>query len=70
MKENKLCREGLEKKKVAVFLTCGAAITSGRALKELGDILKLKDADLIFSTYVAGNKTNNREYLGKRFKDF
>lgn len=64
----KLCG-GLENKKTAVFLTCGAALTSGGALKELKTIVEEKKADVRFGKYVSGAKTDNREYLESVFKD-
>jgi len=59
---------GLEGRKTAVFLTCGAAITSGNALKELEGILRNKGANITFAAFVAGNKTKNLVYLADIFK--
>ena len=64
----KLC-SGLDNKKAAVFLTCGAAFSSGGALKELKAIVEGKKAKVQFSKYVKGTKTNNQEYLKDVFKD-
>ena len=60
---------GLENKKAAAFLTCGAAFTSGKALKELEKSLREKMADVKFCAYIAGAKTGNPEYLKSAFKD-
>ncbi|MCX5656646.1 MAG: hypothetical protein NTZ48_00185, partial [Candidatus Omnitrophica bacterium] len=59
---------GLANKKAAVFLTCGSAMTSGGALKELRNFLTRKGADVKFTAYVKGVNTGNREYLENKFK--
>ena len=64
----KLCN-GLENKKTAVFLTCGAAFSSGGALKELKTVAQEKKAVVQFSKYVKGTKTDNAKYLEDVFKD-
>lgn len=64
----KLC-SGLENKKAAVFLTCGAAFSSGGALKELKAVAQEKKAVIQFSKYVKGTKTDNTKYLEDVFKE-
>ncbi|GEM_PF-552589 len=59
---------GLDNKKVAIFLTCGAAFTSGKALKELEEDLLRKGAIIEFAAYVKGKKTVDSEYLQDVFK--
>lgn len=60
--------EGLENKACACFLTCGAAIASGNALKELEKVIADKGGRVFFSTYVTGSKAGDPEYLRRRFE--
>jgi menaquinone-dependent protoporphyrinogen IX oxidase len=60
---------GLDKKKSAAILTCGAALTSGAALKELDNTLKQKGAEVKFTAYIAGNKTKDLKYLENKLSD-
>ncbi|MGE5307743.1 MAG: flavodoxin family protein [Deltaproteobacteria bacterium] len=57
---------GLDGKKCACFLTCGAQITSGNALKELEGDIAGKGASVIFSVYISGKKAGDTAYLQGR----
>jgi flavodoxin len=58
---------GLGNKRCACFLTCGAQIASGNALKEFSRAVVDKGGAVFFSTYVTGAKTGDESYLEKRF---
>ena len=60
--------EGLKDKKTACFLTYGSGTGSQKALRELGDILKNKGANLAFSGSLSGFKTKNKSYLEDRLR--
>jgi multimeric flavodoxin WrbA len=60
--------KGLTGRKTAVFLTCGAAVTSGRALEKLKDTVRGKGAEVIFADYVAGQRSRDVRYLEARFR--
>jgi menaquinone-dependent protoporphyrinogen IX oxidase len=60
--------EGLQGKNAAAILTCGSAITSGRALKELEGKIAAKGGAVIFSEYVVGGKAGDGRYLEGRLK--
>ncbi len=59
---------GVENKKTAIFLTCGSAITSGRALSELRDSAVFKGANVVFNVYIKGSDVEDRKYLEKSFE--
>lgn len=54
-------------KPVACFLTCGSSVTSGGALRELERAIAAKGGKPVFSTYVAGSRSDRGPYLRKRF---
>ena len=60
--------EGLQGKKTAAVLTCGSAITSGGALKELERKIIAKGGEIICSEYIDGGKTGDSRYLEQRLK--
>lgn len=58
----------LEFKKTAIFLTCGSALTSGNALKELENSLTSKKADVLYAAYLTGQRVKKEGYLEGSFK--
>jgi flavodoxin len=62
-----LASYSLENKRCGCFLTCGAQITSGNALKELEQGVHEKGGTVFFSAYITGSRAGDLPYLEKRF---
>lgn len=58
----------LENKKVVCFLTYHSGIGSGKALKEIENILRESQNHILFSKNLSGSKTKDNNYLEERFK--
>ena len=59
---------GIVGKKTACFLTYGSGAGKQKALNELVNILKNKDARILFSKNISGAKTKNSSYLIENLK--
>jgi flavodoxin len=61
--------KGLNKKSSAAILTCGSALFSGSALKELSGALKGKGSDVKFACYIAGGKCADPKHLENKLSE-
>lgn len=61
--------QGLSGKRAACCFTHGSSLGANKALRELEDILRIKDAHVQFSKSISGAKTNKAEYLEQQYKD-
>jgi len=59
---------GLEGKKTACFLTCGSDNLSASALKEVEELLRAKNAHILFSRNLVDRMTEKEDYLDEKFK--
>jgi flavodoxin len=62
--------EGLQNKEVCCFLTFGSGVGKGKALKELENILKRKEAKILFFKTLSGSRTEDKDYLERELASF
>lgn len=62
--------KGAENKRVACILTHGSSLGSKKALVELEEILRGKNAHIQFSKSISGYNTKREAYLDKQFNQF